>query len=271
MRTSRLLIAVVCGLLASSDSRASDTVALGTISLTLRENVLRVELVEARAGDRALLVIRAELPAEASFAVRAADMPVALPEIAGDGSVVAINGGFYDPSGHAMGLVVENGRVVSPLRRGGGSGVLVHARTGFRVVHRDDVPNDGVLAAVQSIDRIVAGGQSLVGARASPARDARSAVATFRDGSARLYAVFAVDAVASKTCDAAGCSLSLSTASTSTGISLHELSMLMVAEGADAALNLDGGFSTSFEARLGGRRLRVAGFRPTINALIARP
>jgi len=42
-----------------------------------------------------------------------------------------------------------------------------------------------------------------------------------------------------------------------------------VAEGADAALNLDGGYSTSFEARLAGKELRVIAFRATINALFA--
>ena len=239
--------------------------------LELREGDLLVTLSLGSLGGRRLYVIRAELPRDARFEISPAERPQSLAGLVSPGPHVALNGGFYDEQGHAMGLVVENGVTIHPLRRRGGSGVLIHGAAGFRVVHRTRVPDRGVERAVQSIDRIVDQGRSLIGAGASPARDARSAVATFADGRARLYAVFAERAVARKRCHTSGCSFALSAASTSTGVTLGELADLLVAEGASAALNLDGGYSTSFDASLGGRSLRVAAFRATTAALIARP
>ncbi len=265
----RFLFGLVC-LLALAPGSARAQVVLGPAQLTLEQAPLRVELFEARAGSRPLYVIRAALPRAASFRILSAERPTPLARIVGERPGIALNGGFYDESGRAMGLVIQDGRELSKLRKsGGGSGVLTFGPQGFAVVHRNDPVPPGTTQALQSIDRIVAGARSVIGPRVSPELDARSAVATFADGSARLYVVFAESRPRAAACDATGCTFRLDSTSSSSGISLAELADFLVAEGADAALNLDGGYSTSFEARLGGKRLRVVAFRATINALFA--
>jgi hypothetical protein len=266
----RLRFALAC-LLGLAAGRAEAQVALGAPLLTLEQVPLRVELFEAHVGSRPLYLIRTALPRSAAFQVLAAERPTPLAKIVGERQGVATNGGFYDESGQAMGLVMQDGREVSKLRRGGGSGVLSFGPRGFAVLHRSDPMPPGMTQALQSIDRIVSGAKSVIGPRVSPELDARSAVATFSDGSARLYVVFASSASSASACDTRGCSFRLDSSSSSAGVSLGELADFLVAEGADAALNLDGGYSTSFEARLGGKRLRVVAFRATINALFAAP
>jgi hypothetical protein len=262
---------LVC-VLAPSVGRAEAGLALGAPLLTLEQGGLRVELLEARVAARPLYLIRAALPRSASFQILAAERPLPLARIVGDRPGVALNGGFYDESGRALGLVVQDGREVSKLRRsGGGSGVLTFGPRGFAVVPRGDPLPPGTTQALQSIDRLVAGAKSVLGPRVSPELDARSAVATFTDGGARLYVVFASDVSRASACDASGCAFRLDSASSSSGISLAQLADFLVAEGAATALNLDGGYSTSFEAQLGGKQLRVVAFRATINALFAAP
>ena len=267
----KALLTLVCMLaLALAPGRAQAQIALGTRRLTLEQVPLRVELFEARVGARPLYLIRTTLPRAASFHVLAAAQPTPLARIVGDRVGVALNGGFYDESGRPMGLVMQDGREVSKLRRGG-SGVLTFGPRGFAVLHRSDPLPPGTTQALQSIDRIVSGARSVIGPRASPELDARSAVASFADGSARLYVVFASSVPSASACDAVGCTFRLDSASSSAGVSLAELADFLVADGADAGLNLDGGYSTSFEARLAGKRLRVIAFRATINALFAAP
>src|SRR5688572_30313297 len=132
----RALLALVC--LLALPARAGAQVALGTSLLRLEQVPLRVELFEARAGARPLYVIRTSLPRAAAFQVLAAERPTPLAKIVGDRLGVALNGGFYDESGRAMGLVMQDGREVEKLRRGGGSGVLTFGPRGFAVVHRTD-------------------------------------------------------------------------------------------------------------------------------------
>jgi hypothetical protein len=250
---------------------AATPLELGTRVLELEQAPLRVELFETRAGARRLYLIRAWLPADALFQVLAAPSPTPLERIVGERAGVALNGGFYDEAGRAMGLVMQNAHEASKLRRGGGSGVLAFGPRGFSVVHRRDELPPGTTQAIQSIDRLVADARSLIGPRASPSLDARSAVATFADGSARMYVFFASQIPLVRACDTSGCTFRLDAGSSSSGISLGELAEFLVAEGARSALNLDGGYSTSFEARLSGKRLRVIAFRATINALFAAP
>jgi hypothetical protein len=267
----RLLFGLVC-LFALLPGGVKAQVALGPPVLTLEQAPLRVELFEARVGSRPLYLVRAVLPRSAAFRVLAAESPTPLARIVGERAGIALNGGFYDESGRAMGLVVQDGRELSKLRKsGGGSGVLTFGPGGFAVVPRSDPLPAGTTQALQSIDRIVAGAKSVIGPRVSPELDARSAVATLADGSARFYVAFASGASRASACDASGCSFRLDSTSSSSGLSLAELADFLVAEGADAALNLDGGYSTSFEARLAGKQLRVIAFRATINALFAAP
>ena len=242
--------------------------ALGEERFTLSAGEVPVAVRAARAGRRSLIVVRAEIPPTADFRVEPSERPRALASIVGRLEGVAINGGFYDTEGRALDLVRSAGRTIRPLRQSGGSGVLVHDESGFRIVHRDaDIP-EAAPNALQSIDRIVAEGRSLIGPNARPERDARSAVATFADGSARFYAIFSTEAIAREACESTSCVFELDEASTTSGLSLAELADHLLSEGARAALNLDGGFSTSFEARGGGRHLQVIAHGATINALV---
>lgn len=267
----RLLACVLAASAVTAAACGDDQIELKTPTYTLSEGALKVELFETQLFGRSLHVIRARLPKDANFRVQASDEPKRLPELIPKGpSVVAVNGGFYDQEGRAMGLVLQDGRRIRDLRRGGGSGAVLFDADGFRVVHRTNVPDSGITQGLQSIDRVVDSGTSLVAENASTTRDARSAIATFDDGAAAIYVIFASPAEVDDA-NASERTFRLDEVSTRAGVSLRELSELLVAEGAAAALNLDGGWSTSFEARLGGRELRVLSFRPTINALVAVP
>jgi len=265
-----LLTALAVAVAAPRESRSPKVLAIERKVFTLEQGPLRSELFDARIGDRPLHLIRTPVPPGSEVRVRTAPLlPVPLADLAGPGPLVAINGGFFDRVGRPLGLIVQDGTPTAPLRRAGGSGILTHGPGGFRVVHRTKLPERGVEQAIQSIDRLVDAGASVVSARASRARDARSAVATFADGSAVLYTLFSPQAVAWSRCSELDCAFQLNRESTHTGVSLEELAAYLVSEGAEAALNLDGGFSTSFEARLGGRSLRVIAHAGTTIALIA--
>jgi hypothetical protein len=181
----------------------------------------------------------------------------------------AINGGFYDSRG-AMGWVQHDGREAAALRPWGGSGVLVIGAGGPKIVHRDAVvgaPHE----ALQSIDRLVVDGRSVVGPRARPDADARSAVAIRRDGTVLFVLLFAEQAVER----AAPGRVELGARSSSTGLSLAAWADLLARPesdgglGVDVALNLDGGYSTSASIHVGAFDLEVLAHGATINALRA--
>lgn len=198
--------------------------------------------------------------------------PVPLADIAGvlgGGTCVAVNGGFYDGAG-AMGWVVHAGEVAAPSRPGGGSGVLLVDGAGPRIVH-SDATGGRPREALQSIDRLVDGGRSLVGPKARPESDARSAVALRGDGTVVLAVVFAEEAVAREQPGR----VELGRASSSSGLSLAAWAELLarpVADGglgAATALNLDGGYSTSMAIHAVGVDLEVIAYAATINAVRA--
>lgn len=212
----------------------------------------------------------AEFPPDATLAVLPSPHPAPLEQIARAREhrrCVIINGGFYDDHG-AMGWVVHAGEEFAPLRRGGGSGVLIVDTDHPRILHRDHAagrPHE----ALQSIDRLVDDGRSLVGPDARPDLDARSAVALRRDGTILLAVVFADAAIARESFGR----VELGPASSSTGLSLAAWAELLarpVVEGglgAIAALNLDGGYSTAISAHADGFALDIVAHRATINAL----
>ena len=220
----------------------------------------------SRGGESGRLV-SVEIAPEAAISVLTTNTPTPLQELLPEGDLVAINGGFYDGAGEAMGLSVSSGRPISPLQQGGGSGVLLLSADGHRIVHRDAVDSlDGVSGAVQSIDRLVAKGRILVSEQASEARDARSAVAVTAAGGLILAVVFAEEAVGRET----EADIYLDAESSSSGVTLREWAGLMVRLGGASVLNLDGGFSTSIHIALGEERLDVHPHGATINAVIAR-
>ncbi|MBL9100046.1 MAG: phosphodiester glycosidase family protein [Myxococcales bacterium] len=215
-------------------------------------------------------LIVAEFAPGADIEVLPSSVPVQLERIAGplaDRACVAINGGFYDDTG-AMGLVVHAGAETAALRKNGGSGVLLVDAAGPRIVHRD-LALGSPREALQSIDRLVDGGRSLVGPAARPDPDARSAVALRDDGTLVLAVVFAEQAVVREQPGR----LELGSASSSTGLGLAAWADLLarpLADGglaATTALNLDGGYSTAISIHAAGLDLEVVAHVATINAV----
>ena len=173
---------------------------------------------------------------------------------------VAVNGGFYDADGNPLGLVHTDGKAHSLLTTSG-SGVALSRGGVVEIVHREHVGElDDVDWALQSIDRIVSGGKNLVGDREGPI-DARSAIGVRADGTVVLISIYDEAAVIEETEG----EVRLGKKSTSTGVSLWTLADLLIDEyDVVDALNLDGGYSTSFYTP----QMYVVGFRPTINALV---
>jgi hypothetical protein len=182
----------------------------------------------------------------------------------GEGPWAIINGGFYDIDGKAMGVVVADGKLHSPFRLGGGSGIFEVTKHGPRIIHRSTyVP--GASQALQSIDRIIAQGKSLVNRRTDARATARSAVAITDDE------VFFIVLAQDESIVGHGDNVQLSFASRY-GLPLWAFSeYVLKSTAANAVLNLDGSISTQFAARIGGREIRVRGLGGTINALIMSP
>lgn len=180
-----------------------------------------------------------------------------------DGPWATINGGFYDRDLTPMGLVVSDGHERSTLRPGGGSGVFLETSDGPRIVHRSE-PTTGATQALQSIDRLVDAGASVVNST-NERRAARSAVVV---GSDSLWLVLvAADASVRSVPD--GIWLRWTSRR---GLPLYAFATYLVfATDAVTALNLDGGPSSSLTVRAAGQMFRVIGERGTINALQMRP
>lgn len=228
---------------------------------------ITVTVTPWRRGTASGRLILAEVSPAAVLSVLPAATPAPLADLLGDGPLVAVNGGFYD-QGQPMGLVRAGSTEHAPLQASGGSGVFVIDGPRRRVVHRSDAA--GIASgpdALQSIDRLVDAGAVLVSEGASPALDARTAVAVQADGDVLMGILFAEAAVASE----ADGQIRLDADSSSSGVSLREWATILSNHGAVAALNLDGGYSTSMSVRLPGARLDVHPHRATINALVATP
>lgn len=177
------------------------------------------------------------------------------------GSYVLVNGGFYDVDGQAMSLVVHDG--VAHHEVGSGSGIVVGPHP-VRVVHRD-AWESGPTEALQSIDRIVNEGQSLVTARPEARRAARSVVAIAEE--AVYIAVLADARSVTRTDD--GVRL---TGTSFFGPTLAETASFAVSSlSATAALNLDGAVSSALIVQTPQGRFVVQGERPVINALRLQP
>lgn len=142
-----------------------------------------------------------------------------------------------------------------------------------RIVHRDAyAATDTIAFAVQSIDRLVDEGRSLVRETSTARRAARSALAI--DRQKRLHFVVAFDERAIDRDE--GGQIALNTQSGSTGPTLSEMAELLLRRPADGgigawtALGLDGGYSTNIEFKDADDHVfRVAAYRATINAIVA--
>lgn len=204
------------------------------------------------------------------------DRPAPLSEIAAGISppepFAVIDGGFYETTGEPMGLVRAAGLDHHPLGERGGSGVLVVDGGRLRIVHRDAYePSPSITDALQSIDRLVNGGSSVVGSAASHRRAARSAVALDREGTLHLVVAFDDRAVASET----EARIELGAEATRSGPTISQMAELLMRApqdggvGAEEALGLDGGFSTSMMVKSAARSLSVVAYHATINGVLA--
>ena len=237
---------------------------------------VRLRIERRCVGGNHLRIYAARIdPKRARIRVRPGAEPSPLmdltPAVDDSATHVVINGGFYDSSG-PMGLVVTGARTTSTLRSTGGSGVFLVRGGVPGILHRDAVDLTSLPdEALQSIDRLVSRGHVLVSASASRAKDARSAVAIDARGHVHFVVAFDERAVV----EADDHRLRLGPGSSSTGLTLREMAELLAAPPADggvaavSALNLDGGASSAFEARIGDVHRAIIGATGTINALVA--
>ncbi|MCA9565416.1 MAG: phosphodiester glycosidase family protein [Myxococcales bacterium] len=196
-----------------------------------------------------------------------ADFDQFIPAYDTESDWAVINGGFYDTDQTAMGLVLAHGDEHSPLTMNGGSGVFYLSEQGPGIVHqtqwRETVDQVAPTDAIQSIDRLVDEGRSLVNSEDRRGA-ARGAVALVGE---EIWLVIAVDHDSVRPNDDGEVWLR---GTSRMGMSLGHFADFLVALGADRALNLDGGGSSSLAVQIGGSRFRVRGERGTINALLAR-
>jgi hypothetical protein len=232
----------------------------GPLSLSIRrieQDAWSGRLIVATFAPRARTI--RVVPSEGPRPLDAIVGPIGSPQ-----PFAAIDGGFYDLEGAPMGLVRTGGEDVARLREGGGSGVFF-VDDAPHIVHRDAYrPTRAIREAVQSIDRLVADGASLVSPNASDRRAARSAIAISADGALHLVVAFDQRAIALEE-DAR---IVLDEDSGTTGPTLGEMAALLISIGARDALGLDGGLSTSLTVKSAEHALRVEAFRATINAIL---
>ncbi len=257
---------------AASAPRGNEPPPLETDTPTLlfQSEGLRLEQQGWRWGDASGQAWRVSVPLPGRAEVEASDSVTAFAALLpGDpGPWATINGGFYERG--AMGLVVSDGAEHSPLSRRGGSGVFSwSADSGPRIQHRSDW-TAGAPQALQSIDRLVDAGHSLVKQRPTARSAARSAVAISSD---RLWLVaLADDASIEPLPRAGGAELVQLHDTVVIGLPLWAFADYLIdAVGAEQALNLDGAVSTQLVVQTPDRRFEVLGERGTINSLTIRP
>jgi uncharacterized protein YigE (DUF2233 family) len=137
-----------------------------------------------------------------------------------------VNGGYFDPAFLPMGLRIENGKVVRPLRRARLlTGILAYAPGWLKILRLNEYsPKGKIVTALQCGPLLVDGGRAVPGLEAT--RSAR-----------RTFVIVGPGAFALGTCS----DVSLAEAASI-------LSSLRLSDGGKVtrALNLDGGSSTAF-------------------------
>lgn len=153
-------------------------------------------------------------------------------------AVLAVNGGFFDETFRAMGLLYRDGQALNPLRNAAW-GVFSMTAGGARILHRHDWNPQGASVAVQVGPRLVVDGVVQKFKEAPP--DRRSAVGVTADGKV-------VMAVADQP------------------LSLADWAAFLRKD-CPNALNLDGGSSTQIAAAVEEWSLNVEGLTAVPNAL----
>jgi uncharacterized protein YigE (DUF2233 family) len=226
-------------------------------------NGLELHQLGWRVAERTGVAWAARVPRDGRLTVKPSAEVRPLADLtAGEaGTWAAINGGFYEDG--PMGLVVSDGVERHPLANRGGSGVVEYDPMPVGVVHRD-AWKPGAKQALQSIDRLVDAGASLVKPREGAHLDARSAVAVSADG------VWVVAAVANESLEPGPDGVTL-VRTVGHGLALSEFADLLVTGlYAEQALNLDGAVSTQMVVSIPPWRWVVTGERGTINGVVVR-
>jgi hypothetical protein len=209
------------------------------------------------------------LEPEATLDVLGTDAAVPFADLLGDAlskGGAAINGGFFDEEGRPLDLVRGGGEEIRRFRSGGGSGVFVVGEEGGNIIHRDEWPVDAY-AALQSIDRIVADGESLVGSRGNrrERRAARAAV-VIADGRVEFVVIAHGESLRGGPEQ-----IHIGFAS-GFGLTLPEFAdYLVAASDAERALNLDGGPSVHLRYYTDDQRYSLDAGGPTPSAIVAHP
>ena len=234
----------------------ADTILASTDGLELHQLAWQV-------ADRAGVAWAARVPRDGRLTVKPSDdvLPLSALTVGETGAWAAINGGFYEDG--PMGLVVSEGVERHPITERGGSGVVQYDPMPVAVLHRD-VWKPGAKQALQSIDRLVDAGVSLVKPRAGAHLDARSAVLVAPGG------VWLVAAAANESIKPGLDGVTL-VSTVGHGLSLSEFADLLVTGlHAEQALNLDGAISTQMVVSIPPWRWVVTGERGTINGVVVR-
>ncbi|MEM1346924.1 MAG: phosphodiester glycosidase family protein [Myxococcota bacterium] len=227
-----------------------------------------------RFGEREGWAWRARVARPGSAKVLAKEELTMLPEFSlGTGATpfAALNGGFYE---HAedpkpMGVVVTHGDKVKGYQKRGGSGVFVVIDGQSTIVHRDQwaqFAKRNPTHALQSIDRIVADGKTLVKQREGARSAARAAVVL---GERDMWLIALADRAGVE--QRAGGALQLR-ASSYLGLPLWAFAEYIVAS-TDVidALNLDGGVSTQMLVKTPTAEFVLRGERGTMSAVTLSP
>lgn len=247
---------------------ADTPLALGKIEVLAAEDGVELQRQPWSFHEIRGVSYRVRIPRDrARLRVVAAKQPRPLRELVGtiDGKQstpwAAINGGFYDVDKSAMGLVVAAGEEVSELRKNGGSGIVTSRHGTIAIEHRNRY-EPGADEALQSIDRIVAEGESLMTEGRRERHTTRSAIAVGKD---YVWLVLAAEEESFM-----GDFPAYQLRSTSfRGLPLWAFARYLL-ETTDTvdALNLDGAVSSELEARVASQELGIRGEMGTINALI---
>jgi hypothetical protein len=233
---------------------------LGEGRILARTDEMVLEELKWTLGDRKGWVWLVRMPRSAELTVWPSTLVQRLkefPPLKIDG--VQVNGGFYDEA--AMGLVAHLGKTEAQQTDFGGSGIVSWSSgRGLQIAHREAFQAEGVSEAVQSVDRLVDGGKSLVRVREGVPQTSRVAV-----GHSTAEVLVAIAGGWDST-ERAGLDLVLG-ASEHEGLPLWGFGDLLVELGFEKALNLDGGISTEAVIRVGGVEHQVRGGIGTINAV----
>jgi uncharacterized protein YigE (DUF2233 family) len=149
-----------------------------------------------------------------------------------DSAELVVNGGFFDPAGEPLGLVVSEGRAGSAFSRGMSGGVLWARDDVAHLSATEDYDAGAVDFAIQCRPRLVAASHANV-VRSDGHRAARTAICLRGAGQT-------IEFVRAASVDDDG------------GPTLFELAEELANDGCEEALNLDGGPSAGWASRSDG-------------------